>query len=71
MVVMAITSDRGNAYKVGDGSSEWNDLSYNTAIAQDVYRGRNKKGKPKLYKNLKGWYLVMLIIKADEQIRAD
>lgn len=28
---MAITSDRGNAYKVGDGSSKWDDLSYNTA----------------------------------------
>ena len=66
---MAITSDRGNAYKVGDGSSEWNDLSYNTAIAQDVYSWAKKEGKPSYTKSEVG--LGNVDNKSSEQIRAE
>ena len=66
---MAITSDRGNAYKVGDGSSEWNDLSYNTAIAQDVYSWAKQEGKPSYTKSEVG--LGNVDNKSSEQIRAE
>ena len=55
---MAITSDRGNAYKVGDGT-----IYHIILQLHKMYiRGRNKKGSQAI-QNLK-LVLVMLIIKA-------
>ena len=56
---MAITSDRGNAYKVGDGGTIYHII---LQLHKMYIRGRNKKGSQAI-QNLK-LVLVMLIIKA-------
>ena len=33
---IAVSSDKGNLYKVGDGTSKWSELTYNSAISADT-----------------------------------
>ena len=33
---VAISSDKGNLYKVGDGTSKWSELTYNSAVSADA-----------------------------------
>ena len=40
------SSDKGNAYKVGDGKHKWSELSYNSAIASDVPSWAKSSTKP-------------------------
>lgn len=43
---MAISSDRGNSYRIGDGASRWSELSYNSAKASDVPPWAKENQKP-------------------------
>ena len=33
---IAVSSDKGNLYKVGDGTSKWSELTYNSAVSADA-----------------------------------
>ena len=33
---IAVSSDKGNLYKVGDGTSKWSELTYNSAVSADT-----------------------------------
>ena len=66
---MAITSDRGNAIKVGNGSSRWSDLPYNSAKASDVSSWAKQSTKPSYSKSEVG--LGNVENKSSSQIRSE
>lgn len=43
---MAISSDKDNAYKIGNGTSRWSELEYAKAKASDVYDWAKQPMKP-------------------------
>lgn len=66
---MAITSDRGNAFKIGNGSSRWKDLSYNSAKSSDVPSWAKQASKPTYTKSEIG--LSNVENKSSSQIRSE
>lgn len=48
---IAISSDKYNAFKIGDGTSTWTELSYNRAIASDVSSWAKQSTKPSYSKS--------------------
>lgn len=66
---MAITSDRGNAFKIGNGSSRWKDLSYNSAKSSDVPSWAKQDSKPTYTKSEIG--LSNVENKSSSQIRSE
>lgn len=43
---MAFSSDKENAFRVGDGTSKWSELQYNSAKSSDVYSWAKSQTKP-------------------------
>lgn len=66
---IAFTSDRGNAIKVGNGSSRWSDLPYNSAKASDVPSWAKQSTKPSYSKSEVG--LGNVENKSSSQIRSE
>lgn len=66
---MAITSDRGNSYKIGDGKLNWKDLKYNESNAIDVPSWAKTPHKPVYTKSEVG--LGNVDNKSSEQIRSE